>query len=927
MFLLRLLPIFLVVLFGDFCVDLSSALEDSLLNHEPATPLSAFRAFQTSITKFSCDRKSKSRLRMPKDVLAQVPEFNSLDLSITFPNRSKLLHVHDMALNRAFFFSFIWQTFNESKIDAVHLPGLIYLYLSAAADVSANPLTINGSTLLYDVHKFYPNWFTALEFNTTLNLFGVRAVRFDNTFAGLNFLREPTMNAIFVFDLGAQGAANYTSNGYFNAPWYGSGPDDPKFIPEPTDREVIGAKKHQFAVDIWWKPTVRVSSNFFGPPYTGQLESDLPVRFTQPWFDCGSSVTSFNEWMTSSVSPIVDNMPRYGRQKNMIRTSYVAVAAMDTFFINVPTNLCPISLGNPSPNLLASSDFCKPSTVCEPIYLENVANFMPTRFSCRCAAGYRYPLFRSTPFLASEFLSSTKQEFKAGFRCEKIENQMLWPTEHGMTYRGAKGGDVRFARRKREAEEKTDETNEEHMDTMVKGLERVEEAAKVSSGDRAPTRLEYVHAVLREHLNGTSPESISLEPRAQPDLKEEVQRLVSTFSRPSSPDATPKLQSRHRRSTSSMPDVQLDSRRRHMMNDLFEKVSRINGDNCHTFETSSLKLPGSVAFGADKQFHNQAADALRLAHFLSTFSQFNRPDSEVGGIRLGQKLHELHVVGEAMAAVAGDTSLLSCGVFFDHNAFVDSSGNRRPSFGPLVYRKGGLAAGSFVAKDMTNFGGYMQKSWFRRLKERWETNTFGMTKFLILAKIRADPKRSNSIPHPKYPIYATLPTMEDGLWTEPYFDCAGPVRDWIITYAVPFFGSSAVSGKLEFLGVVTASVPLSSLNVNQCPGKFYEANYFKSTALCDKVSTFCKPTFGDGFQRGGYECHCRKGYEYPYSGSAFFFLGPLLENQYERMMKNDSNIFPMMKCREAGANHLNGTSAFLLTICFAAALTLKNAIF
>lgn len=912
----------LLLLAAVLLANYGTAREASVLNHSPSTPMSAIRTLQRSITKFSCPAKPKARLRLPKDAVAQIPEFNKLALFVTFPNRSQLLHVHNMALNRAFFFSFVWQNFNESKTDAVHLPGLLYLYLSAAADVSANPQTINGSTLLYDAHKFYPNWFTAMEFNTTLNLFAVRAVRFDNTFATINFLREPNLNAISVFDLGAVKDINYTNPGYFNAPWYGNGPSDPRYIPEPTDRSSIGGKQHQYKFVIWWEPTVKITSSFFGPPYPGQLEGDsLPVRFSQPWFDCGESMFNFNEWIVSSVSPVVDVMPRYGQEKNMMKATSVAVAAMDTYFLKIPINMCPISLGNPGPNLVAGSDRCRPSTVCESRAKIGSVNFLQSLYHCRCAAGYRYPILRSRPWTGSEYRRATKEEYAKGFQCEKIENQMLWPTEPKITYHGSVGGSVRFQRRKRAAEDEDEDDSPQRMDAMVKGLERMEEASKVGSGDR----MEYVHAVLRDHFNGSLPAVLS-GPPAEPDLQQEVRRLVSTFSRPpAASEAVRRPLIRHRRSpTSAWPEALFDPRRQRRMDSLFARVRRVNARNCGDFPSAALQLPGAVGFGAEKQFRNQAAGALRLAHFLSAFAQLNQPDVEVAGVRLGQQLHEMHVVGEAMAAVAGDTRLLALGVFFDRSAFVDSSGIRRPAFGPLVYRQGDLAAASFEAKDMANFGGYFHQPWFHTHKERWGTNSLGLAKVLLLASMRADPKQRTSIPHPLSPAFVHLPVMEDGFWTEPYFDCSGPVKDWLLTYTVPFFGKTATGGKLRFHGVVTASVALNGLNVDQCPGKFYEANYFQNTALCDKTSTYCSATFGDGFRPGGYECHCRKGFEFPYLGQRFFFLGETLEKQYRAMLKGEDNIFPLLKCREAGADHVTYVSRFLLAVCCVIAVTLSN---
>jgi len=57
-----------------------------------------------AITAQNCKSKPASELRLPHDSVGQLPMFNRLLSYIVYPNRTKLLHVHNMALNRAFFF-------------------------------------------------------------------------------------------------------------------------------------------------------------------------------------------------------------------------------------------------------------------------------------------------------------------------------------------------------------------------------------------------------------------------------------------------------------------------------------------------------------------------------------------------------------------------------------------------------------------------------------------------------------------------------------------------------------------------------------------------------------------------------------------------------------------------------------------------------
>jgi len=57
-----------------------------------------------AVTAQNCKSKPAGELRLPEGSVGQLPQFNRLLSYIVFPNRTKLLHVHNMALNRAFFF-------------------------------------------------------------------------------------------------------------------------------------------------------------------------------------------------------------------------------------------------------------------------------------------------------------------------------------------------------------------------------------------------------------------------------------------------------------------------------------------------------------------------------------------------------------------------------------------------------------------------------------------------------------------------------------------------------------------------------------------------------------------------------------------------------------------------------------------------------
>ncbi|KAI8790898.1 hypothetical protein BgiBS90_008822 [Biomphalaria glabrata] len=61
-------------------------------------------AHMDSVNAKNCRAKSKEQLTLRKDVVSQLPYFNTLLSKTWYRNRSSLVHIHNMALNRAFFY-------------------------------------------------------------------------------------------------------------------------------------------------------------------------------------------------------------------------------------------------------------------------------------------------------------------------------------------------------------------------------------------------------------------------------------------------------------------------------------------------------------------------------------------------------------------------------------------------------------------------------------------------------------------------------------------------------------------------------------------------------------------------------------------------------------------------------------------------------
>lgn len=261
-----------------------------------------------SITGENCRSKRAEDLKFRDDTVAQKPRYNMLLSTIIYSNRTALLHAHNMALNRAFFYSFIYQQLNNTW-DFQTQPGLMYIYMGHAADVSANPGFINGSSIFFDNNCSYPNWYRKMNFNNTLPLFGPRAWREDDYNEPTNWLREPSNNTIDIHDYGSGRIRNYSYPQYKGNPWYKS------WLPDLFQQD-DSVRKFTYSVGIKYSNATGVFTkdefqdySFFGPPQPGQQsgEESLPVLISAPYFDCDRS----NRWIVTASSPVVEYMPRY----------------------------------------------------------------------------------------------------------------------------------------------------------------------------------------------------------------------------------------------------------------------------------------------------------------------------------------------------------------------------------------------------------------------------------------------------------------------------------------------------------------------------------------------------------------------------------------------------------------------------------------
>lgn len=183
-----------------------------------------------------------------------------------------LSSAHNLAHNRAFFYSFIIQHVNFT----IEEPGFLYYYYSSMADLAAYDGLITGSSVVYDKNTFWPNWY---PFPKNAHLPSEKIDYFP-------YVRrpDPLYEYFIATEAGVGDNSGYTDSNRFQWPKPWQSKWFPKSMAPPVNYTIV--------LEKLFKPKKHIL--VFGPP------ESLPVKFTPPYFECGLS----NEWIVSAVAPI-----------------------------------------------------------------------------------------------------------------------------------------------------------------------------------------------------------------------------------------------------------------------------------------------------------------------------------------------------------------------------------------------------------------------------------------------------------------------------------------------------------------------------------------------------------------------------------------------------------------------------------------------
>ncbi|XP_044729063.1 uncharacterized protein LOC123292459 isoform X2 [Chrysoperla carnea] len=365
------------------------------------------RAKLDKVTKNNCEIKHLEDLYLPEDSVSHLPDIKDININPVFPNRTQLLHLHNMAMSRSFFWSYILQSrFIRPAINDTYDPGMMYYFLSTVADVSANPY-INASAIYFSPNMSYSSSYRGF-FNKTMPRFAPRTFRADDFNDPIHLERTSTLNTFTVRDLGAiphdAQSMDYTSEFYRINEWY------KKWLPD--DIQNRHDTKTTYQIEIRYANNTNETFTFHGPP--GADEFPGPVKWTRPYFDCGRA----NKWLIAAVVPIADIYPRHTGFRHIEYPTYTAATVLEMDFDRIDINQCPLGKGNPGPNRFADTARCKNDTTeCEPLH---GWGFRRGGYQCRCKPGWRLPYVVRRPYLGEIIERATATQYDNNFNCLKI---------------------------------------------------------------------------------------------------------------------------------------------------------------------------------------------------------------------------------------------------------------------------------------------------------------------------------------------------------------------------------------------------------------------------------------------------------------------------------------------------------------------------
>ena len=220
--------------------------------------------------------------------------------------------------------------------------------------------------------------------------------------------------------------------------------------------------------------------------------------------------------------------------------------------------------------------------------------------------------------------------------------------------------------------------------------------------------------------------------------------------------------------------------------DVIEKVGRDSAD-CKL--AKELKdLPRLDIEYTDTKYSDQVRVAVQTSNILSDLLP-SGSGREKCNTTLGKSILETNsevMYSLVRSNVESDFRLLGSGIVFDINAY-----NNFTFFAPYAFRD--TKENTVQVKDLSTSWSVLHPVWLEHVHNvtRGGKNFRRQTSIFIERYNATNDGGERNVSHP-------FVSQEDGLWTQPYFDC-GASKVWQITYTVPFIGSFVVPKNDRFV--------------------------------------------------------------------------------------------------------------------------------
>ena len=221
---------------------------------------------------------------------------------------------------------------------------------------------------------------------------------------------------------------------------------------------------------------------------------------------------------------------------------------------------------------------------------------------------------------------------------------------------------------------------------------------------------------------------------------------------------------------------------------MIEVIEKVHRDSADCKLAKQLNdLPRLDIHFREANYTDQVKVAVRTANILSDLLP-SGSGRRIYNTTDGQSILEANaevLFSLVRSNLESDPRLLGCGIVFDTSVYRNFT-----YFAPYAFRD--THDKTIRVKDLSTTWSVMHPVWLEYVHNISREKDFQRKTSLFIARYnKSSDGAVSKVTHP-------FATPEDGLWTQPYFDC-GASKAWQITYTAPFIGSFTGTGEDVFM--------------------------------------------------------------------------------------------------------------------------------